>query len=126
MNSTMTEDQKQAERAQYREQYVRVLAQFREVRQAIQDAYAEGKHQSKLAGDAQRAAGMGGGQVSCIGRSVEDVRQENADYQAGESDEAWDTYWGLMKHYQLALQQAMVEAGIPRDQIHLFRNPVVV
>ena len=124
--TSMTEDQEQAERAKYQAQYASVLSQFRGIRQEIQDAYAEGKLQSKLAGDAQRAAARGNGQYSCIGRSIEGVRQEQADYQASESEEAWGTYWGLMKQYQLALQQAMVEAGIPRDKVHLFRNPVVV
>ena len=113
----------ETERAPYQSQYAAILArpEFREMRRGIQELYSEAAHQSKLHGDAQRAAVRSIGQVSAIGRNIYDVRQDNADYQADEASTAWRA-WGDATHkYEVAVQEAMKEAGI---SIALFRSPV--
>lgn len=113
-----------AEAAPHVGAYAAVLAHpsLREMRREIQELYQEACHQSKLASDAQRAAVRGMGQLSCIGRDIGAVRQGNADYQADEADDAWRAHRVACHKYELAVQAAMRDAGIP---VEMFRSPVL-
>lgn len=102
--------------------YAAVLARpdMREMRRGIQELYGYASERSKLASDAQRAAIRATGQVSIIGRDIGAVRQSLADEYGDEVDEAWQAWRVACHKYELALQSAMRDAGIP---VTMFRSP---
>jgi len=102
-------------RAEYRERFATLLAnpELREMRRGIQEAYGEACHQDKLAGAAQRAAVLGMGQISCMGRDIGAVRQERADSQYDEVSQAWRRWNSLCAAYEAEKQLRMEAAGIP-------------
>lgn len=118
------ENAKNSERVKYNIAYSEILArtELREMRREIQNLYEHYMWESKLAGDAQRAVAYGIGKISCMGRNVADVRQGNADYQSDQATLARQAWEDSSRSYELAVQQAMVEMGIP---VELFRSPVL-
>jgi len=119
------EEERQAARAPYYAAYAAVLARpaMREMRRDIQDLYQRMCWENKLAGAHQRAAARATGQISCMGRDIAAVRQAGADEQASAAGTAAQAWLDACGAYELALQQAMHEAGIPID---LFRSPVLI
>lgn len=116
---------KQSERMKYNIAYSAILSRpdLREMRREIQRLYESLAWAAKLAGDAQRAVGRSIGQVSAMGRNIAEVRQGNADYQADECDRANQAWNDACHAYEVELQQAMRDTGIP---IALFRTPVLI
>jgi len=109
----------------YVEAYSAVLAMpgMLEMRRDIQEKYGYACERSRLAAAAQRAAIRGMGQVSCMGRDIGAVRQGLADEYGDELDSAWQDWAHASGAYEVAVQAAMQEAGIP---VEMFRSPVKV
>jgi hypothetical protein len=112
-------------RMKYHVRYADILSrpELREMRREIQRLYETMAWASKLAAAHQRAAAHQVGKVSSTGRSVEAAWQANADYQADEATTAAHAWNDAVYIYEIAVQQAMSEAGIP---VVLFRSPAVV
>ena len=104
-----------ARRAPYIIAYAQLLQspELREMRQNIQELYGESAHQSKLAGDAQRAAIRGAGQIFCMGRDIGQVRQGTADSMASDADGIWAAWSKASTTYEREVDRRMVELNIP-------------
>ncbi len=120
-----TERELITERMKYNVAYADILSrpELREMRREIQSLYETMMWQGKLAADHQRAVGYAIGKTSVMGRDIAAVRQQGADYQADEADRATQAWNDACHVYEVAVQQAMSEAGIP---IALFRSPVLI
>ena len=121
----LAEQDQQSERQLYEAAYVAVLAapKLREMRQHIQEQYADAANRSKLAADHQRSAVRATGKYSPTGRDVSAVRQSYADEIADGASEEWARHRKLCAEYERELQTQMTSVGIP---VELFRSPVVI
>ena len=120
-----TERELTARRAKYSAAYAGILSRpgLREMRREIQSLYKALAWEGKLAADHQRAVGYAAGSISVLGRDIAAVRQAGADYQADKADRASQAWFDACHTYEVALQQAMFDEGIP---IAPFRTPVLV
>ena len=103
------------ERAPYNTLYATILAlpELREMRRAIQEAYGEAAHKSKLASASMRAGTRAEGTVSCMGRDVGAIRISRGDDMADEADELWAYHRKLSRDHEDALLAKMDEMGCP-------------
>jgi len=104
-------DEQTTLRERYKSAYADILAlpEMRERRRAIQEAYGEARERDRLAGSAQRAAARGNLGAERI-----------ADDYADEADAADASHARLCTEYEIALEDALIAAGIP---VGLFRSP---
>jgi len=102
--------------APHQETYDAILQspELRGLRRDIQEAYGEACEVSRRAAAAQRAVAYGTG-ISCLGRDIGAARQTEADRQADDADDEWETYDSLFSGYHRRLVMLMRAAGIPDD-----------